>query len=41
VANQPFRGYFQSVKYTIQRRTERGVETEIVGLGVLRNKIGG
>jgi hypothetical protein len=31
VVNQPFRGYFQSVKYTIQRKTGRGVETEIVG----------
>jgi len=31
VVNQPFRGYFQSVKYTVQRRTEHGVETEIVG----------
>ncbi len=31
VVNRPFRGYFQSVKYTIQRRTERGVVTEIVG----------
>jgi DMSO/TMAO reductase YedYZ molybdopterin-dependent catalytic subunit len=31
VVNEPFRGYFQSVKYTVQRRTERGVESEIVG----------
>jgi DMSO/TMAO reductase YedYZ molybdopterin-dependent catalytic subunit len=31
VLKQPFRGYFQSVKYTVQRRTERGVESEIVG----------
>jgi DMSO/TMAO reductase YedYZ molybdopterin-dependent catalytic subunit len=31
VLNKPFRGYFQSVKYTVQRETERGVETEIVG----------
>jgi DMSO/TMAO reductase YedYZ molybdopterin-dependent catalytic subunit len=31
VVNQPFRGYFQSVKYTVQRRTEHGLETEIVG----------
>jgi DMSO/TMAO reductase YedYZ molybdopterin-dependent catalytic subunit len=31
VVNKPFRGYFQSVKYTIQRQTEQGVETEIVG----------
>jgi DMSO/TMAO reductase YedYZ molybdopterin-dependent catalytic subunit len=31
VVNKPFRGYFQSVKYTVERQTERGVETEIVG----------
>jgi DMSO/TMAO reductase YedYZ molybdopterin-dependent catalytic subunit len=31
VVNEPFRGYFQSVKYTFHRRTERGVESEIVG----------
>jgi DMSO/TMAO reductase YedYZ molybdopterin-dependent catalytic subunit len=31
VVNKPFRGYFQSVKYTIERKTERGIETEIVG----------
>ncbi len=31
VVNKPFRGYFQSVKYTYQVKTERGVETEIVG----------
>jgi DMSO/TMAO reductase YedYZ molybdopterin-dependent catalytic subunit len=31
VLSQPFRGYFQSVKYTVQHPTERGSETEIVG----------
>jgi DMSO/TMAO reductase YedYZ molybdopterin-dependent catalytic subunit len=31
VVNKPFRGYFQSVKYTIKRASENGVETEIVG----------
>ncbi len=31
VANEPFRGYFQSIKYTFQRETQRGLETEIVG----------
>jgi DMSO/TMAO reductase YedYZ molybdopterin-dependent catalytic subunit len=31
VVNKPFRGYFQSVKYTVQRRTERGLESEVVG----------
>jgi DMSO/TMAO reductase YedYZ molybdopterin-dependent catalytic subunit len=31
VVNEPFRGYFQSVKYTVRRRTERGIESEVVG----------
>jgi DMSO/TMAO reductase YedYZ molybdopterin-dependent catalytic subunit len=31
VLDRPFRGYFQSVKYTVERRTARGVETEVVG----------
>jgi DMSO/TMAO reductase YedYZ molybdopterin-dependent catalytic subunit len=31
VINKPFRGYFQSVKYTIQRRTKHAIETEVVG----------
>jgi hypothetical protein len=31
VIDKPFRGYFQSVKYTVQRRAERGLETEVVG----------
>jgi len=31
VVSTPFRGYFQSVKYTFQRKTDRGLETEIVG----------
>ena len=31
VVNKPFRGYFQTVKYTVQRRTEGGLETEVVG----------
>jgi DMSO/TMAO reductase YedYZ molybdopterin-dependent catalytic subunit len=31
VINTPFRGYFQSVKYTVQRKTGRGIETEVVG----------
>ena len=31
VVDRPFRGYFQSVKYTIRRRSENGVETEVVG----------
>jgi DMSO/TMAO reductase YedYZ molybdopterin-dependent catalytic subunit len=31
VLNEPFHGYYQSVKYTVQRRTAGGVEREIVG----------
>jgi hypothetical protein len=31
VLDRPFRGYFQSVKYTVQRRTPAGLETEVVG----------
>lgn len=31
VLDRPFKGYFQSVKYTIQQRKETGVETVIVG----------
>jgi DMSO/TMAO reductase YedYZ molybdopterin-dependent catalytic subunit len=39
VVNEPFRGYFQSVKYTVQRRTERGVESEVVGPMVPKSEI--
>jgi DMSO/TMAO reductase YedYZ molybdopterin-dependent catalytic subunit len=28
---KPFRGYFQSAKYTVQRRGPHGLETEVVG----------
>jgi DMSO/TMAO reductase YedYZ molybdopterin-dependent catalytic subunit len=31
VLSIPFRGYFQSVKYTVKRRSARGLETEVVG----------
>jgi DMSO/TMAO reductase YedYZ molybdopterin-dependent catalytic subunit len=29
--SRPFRGYYQTVKYTVQRQTERGPETVVVG----------
>jgi DMSO/TMAO reductase YedYZ molybdopterin-dependent catalytic subunit len=29
--NQPFRGYYQTVKYTVQRRNRDGLETVVVG----------
>ncbi len=31
VLDRPFRGYFQSVKYTVQRPTPNGLETVVVG----------
>jgi DMSO/TMAO reductase YedYZ molybdopterin-dependent catalytic subunit len=31
VIKEPFRGYFQSVKYTIQAKIGRGLETQVVG----------
>jgi DMSO/TMAO reductase YedYZ molybdopterin-dependent catalytic subunit len=31
VLNEPFRGYFQSVKYTIKRQSDRGLETVVIG----------
>jgi DMSO/TMAO reductase YedYZ molybdopterin-dependent catalytic subunit len=31
VLNRPFRGYFQSIKYTVQRQSAHGQETVIVG----------
>ena len=31
VVSQPFDGYFQTVKYTIQRETGRGMQSEVVG----------
>jgi DMSO/TMAO reductase YedYZ molybdopterin-dependent catalytic subunit len=39
VVSKPFRGYFQSVKYTVQRQTARGVETEVVGPMVPKSEI--
>ena len=39
VVNKPFRGYFQSVKYTFQRQTLTGVETEVVGPMMSKSEI--
>jgi DMSO/TMAO reductase YedYZ molybdopterin-dependent catalytic subunit len=36
---QPFRGYFQSTKYTVQRRSPHGLETEVVGPMVVKAEI--
>jgi DMSO/TMAO reductase YedYZ molybdopterin-dependent catalytic subunit len=37
--DRPFRGYFQSVKYTVQRRTDHGVETVAVGPMAVKSEI--
>jgi DMSO/TMAO reductase YedYZ molybdopterin-dependent catalytic subunit len=39
VVNRPFRGYFQSVKYTVQRQTDSGLETEVVGPMVPKSEV--
>jgi DMSO/TMAO reductase YedYZ molybdopterin-dependent catalytic subunit len=36
---QPFKGYYQSTKYTVQRRGANGVETIIVGPMVVKSEI--
>lgn len=36
---QPYHGYFQSVKYTVQRRGAHGLETEILGPMALKSEI--
>jgi DMSO/TMAO reductase YedYZ molybdopterin-dependent catalytic subunit len=37
--NRPFKGYFQTTKYTIQQRTPQGVKTEIVGPMMVKSEI--
>lgn len=39
VVDRPFRGYFQSVKYTVQRRNRSGVETVVVGPMAVKSEI--
>jgi DMSO/TMAO reductase YedYZ molybdopterin-dependent catalytic subunit len=39
VTDQPFRGYFQTVKYTVGRRTAAGEETVVVGPMVVKSEI--
>jgi DMSO/TMAO reductase YedYZ molybdopterin-dependent catalytic subunit len=36
---QPFKGYFQSVKYTVQRRTSDGLEVEVLGPMAVKSEI--
>jgi DMSO/TMAO reductase YedYZ molybdopterin-dependent catalytic subunit len=37
--DQPFRGYFQATKYTVQRRTASGTETVVVGPMAVKSEI--
>jgi DMSO/TMAO reductase YedYZ molybdopterin-dependent catalytic subunit len=39
VLDRPFRGYFQSVKYTVQERTAAGVQTVVVGPMEVKSEI--
>jgi DMSO/TMAO reductase YedYZ molybdopterin-dependent catalytic subunit len=39
VLDQPFKGYFQTKKYTVQRRGRQGVETVIVGPMAVKSEI--
>jgi DMSO/TMAO reductase YedYZ molybdopterin-dependent catalytic subunit len=39
VLERPYRGYYQSVKYTVARRTPRGVETEVVGPMAVKSEL--
>jgi hypothetical protein len=39
VVNTPFKGYYQSTKYTVQRKTPAGIETVIVGPMVVKSEI--
>jgi Oxidoreductase molybdopterin binding domain/Mo-co oxidoreductase dimerisation domain len=39
VLDRPFKGYYQSVKYTIQRRTPGGVETVVVGPMAVKSEV--
>jgi DMSO/TMAO reductase YedYZ molybdopterin-dependent catalytic subunit len=39
VLDRPFRGYYQSVKYTVRRRTAKGTETEPVGPMAVKSEV--
>src|SRR5207244_4801389 len=39
VLDRPFAGYFQTVKYTRQRRGRKGTETELVGPMAVKSEI--
>jgi DMSO/TMAO reductase YedYZ molybdopterin-dependent catalytic subunit len=39
VLDRPFAGYYQTTKYTVQRRGERGLETVVVGPMAVKSEI--
>lgn len=39
VVDTPFQGYFQTIKYTVGRRTGRGIETEMLGPMPVKSEI--
>jgi len=39
VVHRPFEGHFQSVKYTVRRRTGRGIRTESIGAMEVKSEI--
>lgn len=39
VIDQPFRGYYQTKKYTVQRQSAKGVETVVVGPMAVKSEI--
>src|SRR5436305_10033157 len=39
VLDRPFRGYYQTTKYTVQRRTAEGVETVVVGPMAVKSEV--
>ena len=39
VVDEPFRGFFQSVKYTVRRKTARGLREDVVGMMLPKSEI--
>jgi hypothetical protein len=39
VTDRPYRGYYQTVKYTVQRRGPSGLETEVVGSMAVKSEV--
>lgn len=39
IVDRPFQGYYQTRKYTVARRTGRGIETEMIGVMPVKSEI--